>query len=88
MNNSLARIARTGVSASLIALALAGCRREDVRVFDEPMGAGVSESQARKELSHFAGVKMDTMKFEGGKLHVEYDSMQLAKENIRRVIGR
>ena len=66
---------------------LTGCRREDVRVFEEP-GVAMSEAQVRKALGAFAGVKLNTLKVEGGKVHVEYDSMQLAKENMRRVLGK
>ena len=67
---------------------LAGCRREDIKRFAEPV-PGLRDdkmSAVRKVLSRYEGVKLDTIKFDGVKLEMDYDSMTIAKENIRREV--
>ncbi|MBR2983203.1 MAG: hypothetical protein IKC80_08225 [Kiritimatiellae bacterium] len=72
------------------ALALAGCRREDVRAFTlEIPGLNPSNRVLIVEaLSKYNGVRKDSYRwdFDAKTLSLEYDSMQIAKENIRQAI--
>lgn len=66
----------------------AGCRREDIRRFDEP-APGLTDAKMpalRKALSKYEGVKQDTVQLKGSVLQLDYDSMTIAKENIRREV--
>jgi len=73
-----------------LALALsAGCRREDVREFAEPFPE-LTDAQLGKvkaALGRYDGVQTGTILLKNGILSLKYDSMQLAKENIRRDVA-
>lgn len=83
---------KPGVYASLVfvaAMLFAGCRREDVRVFEEswPALTDARLPALRTALRRYEGVRGDTVKLlPGGVLRMEYDSMKIARENIRREI--
>ena len=73
-----------------LALALAGCRREDVREMTVTMQSLTAADKAKvvEALARFAGVKKDSYRWdEGAKtLTLRYDSMQVAQANIRYAI--
>lgn len=76
--------------AVLLAFALAGCRREDVRTLTLEL-PGISPQEANKisaALSPYSGVKKDSFRwdFARGTLTLAYDSMQIAGANIRMAI--
>lgn len=79
---------RKWAAIGLAMMALAGCRREDVRSFEEfyPQLTDVKMKALTKKLARYEGIKKDTVKLERGMLKMEYDSLQLAKENIRREV--
>ena len=70
--------------------ALAGCRREDVREFT----VGIEDLSEQKKalvveaLAKYNGIRKDSYRwdFEKKTLTLSYDSMQIAKENIRQAI--
>lgn len=80
--------------AMLAALAafsvLAGCRREDVREFTLTVPGLHATNQAVivEALAKYNGVRKDSYKWdlEAKTLTLSYDSMQIAKENIRQAI--
>lgn len=75
----------------LIALvALSGCRREDVKEFSQKIPNLDREKMEliTKTLSEQTGVLASELKgkIEEGIITIKYDSMSLAKENIRQAI--
>ena len=77
------------IFAALV-LALAGCRREDVREMTVTMQALTDADKAKvvEALSRFAGVKKDSYQWDANAktLTLRYDSMQVAQANIRYAI--
>ncbi len=77
------------IVAIVLCAALLGCRREDVRVFEERCD-GLTDakmSEVRRALGKYEGVRIETVKLASGSvLRLEYDSMKIAKENIRREV--
>ena len=71
-------------------LVLAGCRREDVREFTLVMPGLTADNKAAivEALAKYNGVRKDSYRwdFEAKTLTLHYDSMQVAKENIRQAI--
>lgn len=78
------------VACSLI-LALAGCRRTDVRSFavDVPQATEADLPALKASLDRYAGVDKSTIKFDAAarRLTLRYDSMQIAKKNIEMAIA-
>ena len=78
----------------VFALALSlvcGCRRSDVREFTVEI-PGLSEAnraQVVEALAPYSGVMRDSYSFdfENKTLTLRYDSMKIARENIRQAIG-
>lgn len=75
----------------LIALvALGGCRREDIKEFTQKIPNLDQEkvSAVVKTLSEQTGVLVDKLKWNVAEelVTIKYDSMSLAKENIRQAI--
>ena len=75
----------------LIALcAISGCRRSDVREFtvDIPGLTEANKPQVLAALAKYDGVKKDSYVFDFEKktLTLKYDSMKVARENIRQAI--
>ena len=71
-------------------LALAGCRREDVREFTVviPGLAETNKAQVVEALAKYAGVDKTSYEwdFAAKTLKLRYDSMQVARTNIRMAI--
>jgi hypothetical protein len=71
-------------------LVLAGCRREDVREFTLTIPSLHSTNQATiaEALARYNGIRKDSYKWDlsAKTLTLSYDSMQIAKENIRQAI--
>ena len=81
---------KTTAIAFLALLAIAGCRREDVRTITVEM-KGLAESDIPavvQELSRYNGIdkKSFTWDVKAGTLNLKYDSMQIAQTNIRMAI--
>lgn len=81
---------KTTAIALLALLAIAGCRREDVRTITVEM-KGLAESDIPavvQELSRYNGIdkKSFTWDVKAGTLNLKYDSMQIAQTNIRMAI--
>ena len=80
--------------AAMMALCVleVGCRRTDVRDFEVaiPALSAENETVVRQALARFGGVDRSSMKFDhkAKKLHLKYDSMQLAKKNIELAIAK
>jgi hypothetical protein len=74
----------------LIALTLAGCRRTDVRTFTLtlPDLKEADKVTIRGALSKYGGIDKDSYVWDLEKktLTLKYDSMQIAKTNIRMAI--
>ncbi len=84
---------------AVVVLALAGCRREDVREFTVEI-PGLTEANKQKVAEAFIikkagqppriydGIRPDTFKFDFAKktLTMKYDSMKIAHTNIRMLI--
>lgn len=68
---------------------LSGCRREDVRDFAEPFPEPPTRrlGKVKAALGRYDGVQTGTIALKNGILSLKYDSMQLAKENIRRDVA-
>ena len=80
-----------GIAAVAAALALAGgCRRADVRDFTVtiPDLTEANKAQVVEALAKYNGVQKDSYQWDLAKktLTLRYDSMQIAKENIRQAI--
>lgn len=77
------------IIAVLIAL-FAGCRREDVREFTVsiPDLTEANKAQVVEALAKYNGVRKDSYVWDmsAKTLTLSYDSMQIAKENIRQAI--
>lgn len=77
---------------SMIVLALAGCRRADVRDFTValPTATAADVPALRAALAPYMGVKHDTISFDAAKheLTLKYDSMQLAHKNIEMSLAQ
>ena len=77
------------VIAVLFAL-FAGCRREDVREFTVsiPDLTEANKAQVVEALAKYNGVRKDSYVWDmsAKTLTLSYDSMQIAKENIRQAI--
>ena len=75
---------------ALLPLALLGCRREDIRVCTVSIPALTEEirPQVVRSLAKYGGIDMDSLAFDFEKktLTLRYDSMQIAKTNIRMAI--
>ncbi len=83
----------------MIVLAIAGCRREDVREFTVEI-PGLTKENKQKVVEAFTikkagqpprvydGIRTDTFKFDFDKktLAMKYDSMKIAHTNIRMLI--
>lgn len=78
------------LSALVLVACLAGCRLEDVRTVTVslPKLTAADTNTVVKALARYAGVKRETIAFDLEKRTVTmaYDSMQIAKTNIRRAI--
>jgi len=71
-------------------LLFCGCRREDVReyTFSIPGLTEANKSQVVEALAKYNGVKKDSYSWDFAKktLTLKYDSMQIARTNIRMAI--
>ncbi len=76
---------------ALVALALAGCRRADVRTFtvDIPGMTAADRPVIEGALAPYGGVDRSKLKFDfsAHTLEVSYESMQIAKKNIEMAIA-
>lgn len=81
---------RSSLIVLIAALALCGCRREDVRtVTIEIPGLRPEQQQTVADsLNRYNGVRKDSYKwdFSRGAVTVTYDSMQVAQTNLRMAI--
>ena len=89
----------TFIAAVAMVAALSGCRREDVREFTVEI-PGLTQENKQKVVDAFTvrkpgqpprvyeGIRPDTFSFDFGKktLTMKYDSMKIAKTNIRMLI--
>jgi len=75
----------------LVLLALAGCRREDMREYtlSIPEMREADKSRIAAALARYDGVDKNSYSFDFANktLSLRYDSMKLAKTNIRMAIG-
>jgi len=71
-------------------MAACGCRRTDVREFTVGISdlTEANKAQVVEALAKYNGVKKDSYRWDLEKktLTLRYDSMQIAKENIRQAI--
>jgi hypothetical protein len=78
------------ICAALAVLTLAGCRREDVREFtlETPALNASNQTAVVEALAKYNGIRKDSYRWdlEAKTLTLKYDSMQIAKENIRQAI--
>jgi hypothetical protein len=78
------------VCAALAVLMFAGCRREDVQEFtlEIPSLSASSQADVVEALAKYNGIRKDSYRWdlEAKTLTLKYDSMQIAKENIRQAI--
>lgn len=76
----------------MVVVALAGCRRTDVRdfVIDVPALTEADVPAVMSALAPYGGVEKATIKFDAAahKLTLKYDSMQIAKKNIEMAIAK
>ena len=84
---------KTTIGIAVVAAALAlvvGCRREDIRDFTVSIPDLTEQNKAQvvEALAKYNGVQKDTYQWDFAKktLTLRYDSMQIAKENIRQAI--
>lgn len=74
------------------ALALAGCRRTDVRDFavDVPEATQADMPALAAALAPYGGVEKASLAFDAAarRLTLRYDSMQIAKKNIEMAIAK
>lgn len=77
------------LSAAILAVIL-GCRREDVRDYtiEIPELTDANKAQVMEALAKYAGIKKDSFKWDmaAKTLTLKYDSMAIAKTNIRMAI--
>ena len=77
------------LSAAILAVIL-GCRREDVRDYtiEIPELTDANKAQVVEALAKDAGIKKDSFKWDmaAKTLTLKYDSMAIAKTNIRMAI--
>lgn len=77
------------LSAAILAVIL-GCRREDVRDYtiEIPELTDANKTQVVEALAKYAGIKKDSFKWDmaAKTLTLKYDSMAIAKTNIRMAI--
>lgn len=82
---------KNGLVVFALILALAGCRRTDVRAFavDVPQATEADVPALVASLAQYGGVDKSTIKFDAAKrrLTMKYDSMQIAKKNIEMAIA-
>lgn len=78
------------IALTAIAAFTDGCRREDFRehVFEIPGMTPENTNAIKKAVSVYNGVDMDSLEFDIGKktLKVRFDSMKIARTNIRMAI--
>lgn len=78
------------ITLTAIAAFTDGCRREDFRehVFEIPGMTPENTNAIKKAVSVYNGVDMDSLEFDIGKktLKVRFDSMKIARTNIRMAI--
>ena len=78
------------IAAVAAVAAVAGCRREDVREFTLviPDLCATNQAPIVEALSKYNGVRKDSYRWdlEAKTFTLSYDSMQIAKENIRQAI--
>ncbi len=78
------------IALSLALLTSVGCRREDVREFSVEMPSLTESDQPKvlAALAPYAGVDKESFKWDMKKktLTLRYDSMQIARTNIRMAI--
>lgn len=78
-------------SAAVAALALVGCRRQDIRTYtlELPNLTPEKKDAVVAALSRYAGIDKSSLKFDfkAKTLTLSYDSMQLAKTNIRMAVA-
>lgn len=71
-------------------LLFSGCRRSDVREFtvELPGLTEANRSEVVEALAKYDGVRKDSYVFDFGKktLTLRYDSMKIARENVRQAI--
>ncbi|MGN0846683.1 MAG: hypothetical protein ACI4RA_04780 [Kiritimatiellia bacterium] len=76
----------------VLVLALAGCRRTDVRTFtiDVPKATEADVPALVASLAPYGGVEKASIAFDAAahKLTLKYDSMQIAKKNIEMAIAK
>ena len=79
------------LAAVLILLALAGCRREDMREYTVSIPEMREADRPRivAALSKYDGIDKNSLTFDFAEktLALRYDSMKIAKTNIRMSIG-
>jgi hypothetical protein len=77
------------LSAAILAVIL-GCRREDVRDYtiEIPELTDANKAQVVEALAKYVGIKKDSFKWDmaAKTLTLKYDSMAIAKTNIRMAI--
>lgn len=77
------------LSVAILAVIL-GCRREDVRDYtiEIPELTDANKAQVVEALAKYAGIKKDSFKWDmaAKTLTLKYDSMAIAKTNIRMAI--
>ena len=93
MKNGKRKMKNCGIVLSFILVALCavgGCRRSDVREFtvELPGLTAANKAQVVEALAKYNGVQKDSYQWDFAKktLTLRYDSMQIAKENIRQAI--
>ena len=78
------------VATLVLVAVLCGCRREDVREFTVAVEGLNEQNKALvvEALAKYNGIRKDSYRwdFVKGTLTLSYDSMQIAKENIRQAI--
>ena len=75
---------------AVVVMTVVGCRREDVRDFTVSIPDLTEQNKAQvvEALAKYNGVQKDSYQWDFAKktLTLKYDSMQIAKENIRQAI--
>ena len=75
---------------AVVVMTVVGCRREDVRDFTVSIPDLTEQNKAQvvEALAKYNGVQKDSYQWDFVKktLTLRYDSMQIAKENIRQAI--